>query len=61
MSKKSNIIVSIVLIIIGILMYTLFNDYLKSIDVEMTDFFSGFILALGLGNLVRVLFTSKKF
>ncbi len=55
-----NIVTPIILIVLGILMLTVFNESLNQIDDEVFDFISALILGLGAGMLLKTIFPAKK-
>jgi len=60
MNKTANIIVSVIMIIAAVIMSTLLDDYFERIDMEIANFFAGFLFGIGFFNLAGMLFKPKK-
>jgi uncharacterized membrane protein YoaK (UPF0700 family) len=56
---QKNIVIPIILIVLGVLMLTVFNESLNQIDDEAFDFISALILGIGVGMLLKVILPKK--
>ena len=61
MSKKIiSTVLAIVFIIAALLMRFVFKDYIVEMDMEIAQFMSGFLFAVGVGILLRVYLIQRK-
>ncbi len=60
MNKRNNILIALLLITAGIVINFFFGQTNGSVDIELTDFFSGILLGSGLAILVQILIPPKK-
>jgi hypothetical protein len=57
---RKNIVIPIILIFLGLLMLTVFNESLNQINNEAFDFISALMLGVGIGMLLKIIFPLKK-
>ncbi len=61
MSKKIiSTVLAIVFIIAALLMRFVFKDYIVEMDMEIAQFMSGFLFAVGVGILLRIYLIQRK-
>ena len=61
MSKKIiSTVLAIVFIIAALLMRFVFKDYIVEMDMEVAQFMSGFLFAVGVGILLRIYLIQRK-
>ncbi len=60
MSKKTTIIISLLLIISAIIIEILLKDSKTNLDIELVEFFAGILFGTGIGLPIQLFFGKNK-
>jgi len=60
MDRKNTIIISALMVIVGVLMLTILDDYFEKYDFEIAQMIAGFLFGLGFSKLYGIFIHTKQ-